>query len=675
MPPIDLLKVNLGGPQYTQEYDALITGKSWNLKEPNQNVLDMYSTQIKALEGTIIRLRRKSNAKLAIFRIPSEILSEIFLYCLSSGLTQNSLYKPRTFNFIHVCWYWKLVAYETPHLWSTWPGGCVDAWPILHARSKNTPLDIHLRKRPVDPTALVLILSNPETHRRLRSLDFKGHHSWFEQFLEYFVTHNHENVPNLETLRIDISSIGTLSGPEKFERVNRFFSLSFPKLHTLEIINLRINWHSSFPSLSSITQLTIKNPPKMFPPKMTQLLSLLRRNPRMNKLVLQDGALPPPDDTGGERDFLALPDLRNLQLSGGLLPTMRLLEHLRLPPGLPYADIAVDATEYSNEAILPYIQPFLRSYYLSEDREERRIDGLRFSLGDLRTAELTITTTPKALQSEVTPSQIPLLPMNLHIETHQDKRPLSMELSRLLPVDNLRDLSLESLEFTVEQCKVLFSRVRRVEELCVSASSGPGAIAALELPNPPGKGKQPGKDKGKATETPANSKRQKGKNRSGKGGGQGYGANGKQATPSTPQEGHHTITADSVPLPRLKILLLSEIVFGPGYGKKYKGVSENRLVNLVRNRKNAGYGLQELGIQTCVGFGAKQVRECEKSVRNVVWDGDEGESSAHGCRHHHFWDPADFSPSEEYDAHYQIYGRPPWAAYDSDGFDDFLPYF
>lgn len=132
----------------------------------------------------------------------------------------------------------------------------------------------------------------------------------------------------------------------------------------------------------------------------------------------------------------------------------------------------------------------------------------------------------------------------------------------------------------------------------------------------------------------------------------------------------------SVPLPRLKNLFLSEIVFGPGDGGKYKGISKNRLVDLARNRKKAGYGLQELWIQTCVGFGAKQVRECEEFVRSVVWDGDEGESSAYSCQHHHhFWDPDDFSPSEEYDAHYQIYGRPPWAAYDSDGFDDFLPYF
>ena len=29
MPPIDLLKVKLGGPQFTPEYLALIMGKSW----------------------------------------------------------------------------------------------------------------------------------------------------------------------------------------------------------------------------------------------------------------------------------------------------------------------------------------------------------------------------------------------------------------------------------------------------------------------------------------------------------------------------------------------------------------------------------------------------------------------------------------------------------------------
>jgi hypothetical protein len=190
---------------------------------------------------------------------------------------------------------------------------------------------------------------------------------------------------------------------------------------------------------------------------------------------------------------------------------MCLLEHLRLPPELQYISISVDATDYSNEAILPRIKPFLSGYYLSGDREERRIDGLRLTLDDLETSVLTISTTPKALVPEATPSQIPLSPMNLHMQTYQDKRPLSMEVFRLLPLENLRDLSLESLDFTAQQCKLLFSRVRRVEELCVAASSGPGVIAALELPSPPSK------DKKKATETPPNSKRQRGKTRGGRG--------------------------------------------------------------------------------------------------------------------------------------------------------------
>lgn len=373
-----------------------------------------------------------------------------------------------------------------------------------------------MRKRPVDPTALVPILSNPETLGRLRSLDFKGHASLFDQFLEYFVVRNRASVPNLQDLRVDISCMGATSGYESFERISRFFTLSFPKLDTLEIINLGINWNSSFPSFSSVTKLTIKNPSNVIRPQMIQLLSLLRSNPRMKELDLEDGALPQPDDTGGERGFLRLPDLRSLRLNGGLLPIMRLLEHLRLPPELQYVSITVDAVGHSNDAILPRIKPFLQSYYL-EAREERRIEGMRLSLDDLQTTMLTISTTPKTLSSEATLAQVPLPPMNFRVRTHQDKRSLSTEVFRFLPVENLRDLSLESLEFTVEQCKLLFNRVRRVEELCIAASSGPGAIAALELPSPPGKDKQAGKDKGKATEVPVGSKRRKGKTRVGKG--------------------------------------------------------------------------------------------------------------------------------------------------------------
>ena len=203
---------------------------------------------------------------------------------------------------------------------------------------------------------------------------------------------------------------------------------------------------------------------------------------------------------------------------GDLLPIMRLLEHLKLPPELQYISITVNATGFSSDMVVPSIKPFLRSYYLSEAWEERRIDGLRLSLDDLQTTVLTISTSPKAFVAEAKPSQILLSPMNLHIQTYQDKKPLSMEIFQFLPLDNLRDLSLEYLEFTVEQSKLLFSRVRRVEELCLAARSGPGAIAALELPSPPGKDKQAGKKgKGKGIETSATSKKQKGKTRGGKG--------------------------------------------------------------------------------------------------------------------------------------------------------------
>lgn len=649
----------------------------------------------------IIRLRRKSNAKLAVFRIPSEILSEIFLFCIGGELTCNSRYAARTFDFIYVCWYWKMVAYETPQLWSTWPGGCVDAWPILHLRSKNAPLHIHLRDRPIHLGVLEPIFTSFDTFRRLRSFDFSGHASWLELFLKHFgVVLDHGKTSNIEDLRLNISCMGAMSGYETFERISRFFSLSFPKLHTLEIINLSMNWDASFPSLSSITDLTIRNPPNANRPKTEQLLSFIRRNPRLKKLILEDGALPQSDDTGGGRGCLRLLDLRNLQLTGDLLPVMRLLEHLKLPPELQYASITVNATGSSNDVIFSGIKPFLRSYYLSEDWEERRIDGLRLSLDDLQTTMLTISTTPKALVPEATPSQIPLSPMNIHIQTYQDKKPLSMDIFRFLPLDNLRDLSLESLEFTAEQSKLLFSRVRRVEELCVSASSGPGAIAALGLPSPPGRNQQAGKkSKGKATEVPANSKRQKGKTRGGKGnsqvwllgnnrltaclrslqgGKQGPGASGKQSLPSTSQDGRNTITVDDVPLPKLKNLLLYEMVFDSRPGKKYSGVPAKSLVNLVRDRKKAGYGLQELGVQSCTGFGAKQVKACERVVKTVIWDEDEDGGFGHTCTHHnHYSDDEDddyLSPNE-YDAHYQIYGRGLWDFYDSDGMDDYLPYF
>jgi len=350
---------------------------------------------------------------------------------------------------------------------------------------------------------------------------------------------------------------------------------------------------------------------------------------------------------------------------------MRLLECLKLPAELQYTSIAVNAARLTSDGVLSGINPFLRSYYLPENREERRIHGLRLSLNDSLETQLAIATTPKPLKPEITASEIPLPPMNLRIQTYKDKRLLSMEVIRFLPLDNLRDLSLECLEFTAEQCKQMFDRVRGVEELCISASSGPGAIAALKLPSLSGGAEQPGKRvKGKATETPVSSKRQKGKTKGGKVSGPGLGANAKQAMASTSQNGQNTIAADKVPLPKLKVLLVHEVVFGSGTGKKHKGLLKSELVDLVRDRRKAGHGLEELGIQDCTGFGMGQVKACEEFVGNVIWDGDEGESLGYTCAHHHrhldddefggYWSPGDFDP------HYQMYGYGLWDTYDSD---------
>jgi len=112
------------------------------------------------------------------------------------------------------------------------------------------------------------------------------------------------------------------------------------------------------------------------------------------------------------------------------------------------------------------------------------------------------------------------------------------------------------------------------------------------------------------------------------------------------------------------------VVFGSGVGRKYKGLWKGELVDLLRERRKAGYGLEELGIQSCTGFGMKQVRDCEEFVSNVIWDGDEGENLGHTCTHHHrhlddddfggYWSPGDFDP------HYGMYGYGLWDTYDSD---------
>ena len=112
-----------------------------SVDEPRKDVIDSLQKQIDFLSGEVLRLKYAQNTHITIFRMPTELLSEVFLYLVETGLGDGSAdFVAGTFKFLQVCRHWKEVAVASPQLWVWWVAGAARAWRLFESRSKGAPL-------------------------------------------------------------------------------------------------------------------------------------------------------------------------------------------------------------------------------------------------------------------------------------------------------------------------------------------------------------------------------------------------------------------------------------------------------------------------------------------------------------------------------------------------------
>ena len=111
-------------------------------REANIDSIRALDEEIRERERALIKLKRTRNSLLNVFKLPPEVLGNIFRWNVTFKDDFDGLYE-ESHNFLLVCHHWFEVASSTPELWSFW-GNIPEAWARWYRYSKTAPLDLVL---------------------------------------------------------------------------------------------------------------------------------------------------------------------------------------------------------------------------------------------------------------------------------------------------------------------------------------------------------------------------------------------------------------------------------------------------------------------------------------------------------------------------------------------------
>ena len=293
----------------------------------------------------------------AVSRLPAELLGEVFLHIVESGLQDNDArFSTKTFTFLQVCKHWNDVSVGFPRLWSYWVAGAVKAWPLFNSRSKGTPL--FLTWRPRLPDSARDILMDPAIPRRIHRLDFIGTSEQLARLLGAF---DSSPPTNLSSIRLQISPH---DHREPREHLSRFLSLSFPKLSQLDLGDFLPSPSSPILATSSLTSLKLFLPYlRREPYTLSQFSRVLQLHPNLRELDLKCDAIPLPGPASSLVPFV-LPQLVDLRLYGKEAAVLRFIDLIGMSSPLQNVIICFDENFNSTiPDLIDTMKKILLAYY------------------------------------------------------------------------------------------------------------------------------------------------------------------------------------------------------------------------------------------------------------------------------------------------------------------------
>nr|GAT59796.1 predicted protein [Mycena chlorophos] len=263
--------------------------------ELDRDALKSIDNQIAHHFDAIYALRRRRNAYMKVNRLPPEVLSRIFSFCVLPDSTKWVK------EVCAISSYWRDLALATPGLWST---------PIFHMyrpvtaeqmlkRAKNALLTLHASGIVLNPSlwpAFRSALSNPSRIRELNVTAITAMTA--EQTQELFGLA--ESAPHLTHLSLTASS--RYNGASHGLLPTTFLNGDAPRLRTLRLEKVNIDWDSTLMS-PTITELALRHVNVGSP---LELVAALGQMPQLESLLLED-TFPLPDTVRSSRPSTRTP--------------------------------------------------------------------------------------------------------------------------------------------------------------------------------------------------------------------------------------------------------------------------------------------------------------------------------------------------------------------------------
>ena len=304
-------------------------------------------------EKAIIKLKRTRNSLLNVSKFPPEVLGEIFCWNVTFKDRFGGLEK-RSHNFLLVCRHWFEVASCTPEIWSFW-GNAIKDWARRYTHSRTAPLDLVLDG---GGGLLNITLYNELQDRAARDTIRRVHlRANSSELLSSIISSLTAKCEGTRTNSVESVVLRTWGGTPI--GVSDFFAhYRFPKLRCLDLKKCTIPWDHLASRTGALTVLRLGFI-RSSTPTTSQLLSILASNPLLQKITLDESAIPLGDgDTTSVR--VPLHNLKELELVGNPRNAIKFLHRLDYPRRMD--DLTLTLGDCSVMEISQVIGPCLRDH-------------------------------------------------------------------------------------------------------------------------------------------------------------------------------------------------------------------------------------------------------------------------------------------------------------------------
>ncbi|KDQ62794.1 hypothetical protein JAAARDRAFT_471056 [Jaapia argillacea MUCL 33604] len=333
-----------------------------------------FDSQIAHLEQTLSFLKRNRNARLSIFRLPPEILCEIFISCITEFSAPNPLLrkgpihpKPflqKLFELTHICRDLRKVLLQCPSHWRRIVRSPKDCVEELLARSSSVPIEVDfsspekmLRR---DEENLALLMDHGGRIRTFISpLDFRTYSETEFQLLtsESMELQLCRSTPLLERIKL------TAPIPGIRLPLRRLLGGDTPALRHIGFDGIFIDWTA--PILRNLTSLTIGPTDSQYSLQTAgdfpHMLSALENMPSLQVLSLT-AALPPGHSNATTLRQISLPALAALHVMDEVGRCANFLDCLVLTAASSIEVRTIDVPRYSiNIVEIPHLLRALQS--------------------------------------------------------------------------------------------------------------------------------------------------------------------------------------------------------------------------------------------------------------------------------------------------------------------------